>query len=200
MAPPAERGRLGSSRARTIAIMGVTAVAILAVSYLANKPAAGGSFTSIVLAGRATGPAPEIGKPAPDFTATTLEGEKVTLSKLRGHPVWLTVGASWCQPCRAENPDIEATYEKYRDKGLKLVAVLIQDNRSDIESYARRAGLTYPKIDDADGAIASSYRIVGIPSHFFIDSAGILREIRITSLDPETMEENLAEIGVDVAR
>lgn len=180
--------------------MGVTAVAILTVSYFANKPAAGGSFTSIVLAGRATGPAPEIGKPAPDFTATTLEGEKITLSKLRGHPVWLTVGASWCQPCRAENPDIEATYEKYRDKGLKLVAVFIQDNRSDIGSYAKRAGLTYPKIDDADSAIASSYRIVGIPSHFFIDSAGILRAIRITSLDPETMEENLAEIGVDVAR
>jgi cytochrome c biogenesis protein CcmG/thiol:disulfide interchange protein DsbE len=188
------------SRARTVAIMGVTAVAILAVSYFANKPAAGGSFTSIVLAGRATGPAPEIGKPAPDFTATTLEGEKITLSKLRGHPVWLTVGASWCQPCRAENPDVESTYEKYRGQGLKVVAVFIQDNGPDIEGYAKRTGLTYPKIDDSDSAIASSYRIVGIPSHFFIDSSGILREIRITSLDPETMEENLAEIGVDVAR
>jgi cytochrome c biogenesis protein CcmG/thiol:disulfide interchange protein DsbE len=187
-------------RARTIAIMGVTAVAILAVSYFANKPAAGGSFTSIVLAGRATGPAPEIGKPAPDFTATTLEGEKITLSELRGHPVWLTVGASWCQPCRAENPDIESTYEKYRGQGLRVVAVFIQDNGPDIEGYAKRTGLTYPKIDDSDSAIASSYRIVGIPSHFFIDSSGILREIRITSLDPETMEENLAEIGVDVAR
>lgn len=180
--------------------MGVTAAAILAVSYLANRSGAGGSFTSVVLAGRATGPAPEVGKPAPDFTATTIEGKKVTLSELRGHPVWLTVGASWCQPCRAENPDVEATYEKYRGQGLKLLAVFIQDNRSDIEAYAERAGLTYPKVDDSDGRIASSYRIVGIPSHFFIDSSGVLREIRISSLDPSTMDENLAEIGVDVAR
>lgn len=202
MAKSASEGKgRGPGRGRTIAVMGVTAIAILAVSYIANKSASGGSFTSVVLTGAtSSGPAPEIGKPAPDFTATTLEGEKITLSQLRGHPVWLTVGASWCQPCRAESPDIEATWEKYRHTGLKLVAVFIQDNRADIESFAQRAGLTYPKIDDSDSAIASSYRIVGIPSHFFIDRSGILREIKITSLDPETMAESLAEIGVHGVR
>ncbi len=192
---------LRRSRAWTVSVMAATAAVILVVSYLANKPASGGSFTSVVLTGAAaSGPAPEVGKPAPDFTATTLEGQKVTLSKLRGHPVWLTVGASWCQPCRAENPDVEAAYEKYRGTGLKVVAAFIQDNRSDIKGYAQRAGLTYPKIDDSNSEIASRYRIVGIPSHFFIDSSGVLREIRISSLDPETIEENLAQIGVDVAR
>jgi cytochrome c biogenesis protein CcmG/thiol:disulfide interchange protein DsbE len=179
--------------------MAVTAVVILAVSYFANRPAAGGGgFTSVVLAGRASGPAPEVGKAAPDFTATTMEGDEVTLSELRGHPVWLTFGASWCQPCRAENPDIEAAYEKYRGQGLKVLAIFIQDNRADIGEYARLAGLTYPKVDDAAGEIASSYRIVGIPSHFFIDGSGVLREIRISSLDPSTMDENLEQIGVDV--
>ena len=81
-----------------------------------------------------------------------------------------------------------------------VLAIFIQDNRSDIEDYAKRTGLTYPKVDDSDGRIASSYRIVGIPSHFFIDSSGILRVIRISSLDPSTIDENLAEIGVDVGR
>lgn len=196
-----KRSTLRGSRAWTVSVMGVTAAVILVVSYLANRPASGGGFTSVVLTGAtSSGPAPEVGKPAPDFTATTLEGRKVTLSELRGHPVWLTVGASWCQPCRAENPDVEAAYEKYRKTGLKVVAAFIQDNRSDIEEYAQRAGLTYPKIDDSNSEIASSYRIVGIPSHFFIDSSGVLREIRISSLDPETIEENLAQIGVDVAR
>ena len=181
--------------------MGVTAVVILAVSYLANQPAAGGGgFTSVVLSGRASGPAPKVGKPAPDFTATTIDGAKVTLSKLRGHPVWLTFGASWCQPCRAENPDIQAAYEKYRAQGLGVLAIFIQDDASTIGDYAKRTGLTYPKVDDSDGRIASSYRIVGIPSHFFIDSSGTLREIRISSLDPSTIDENLSEIGVDVDR
>lgn len=187
------------SRRMTLLVMVVTAAVILAVAYLVDKPAAGGGFTSVVLSGGATGPAPEVGHPAPDFTARTIEGAKVTLSGLRGHPVWLTFGASWCQPCRAENPDIEAAYERHRAQGLKVVAIFIQDNRSDIEDYAKRTGLTFPKVDDSAGRIASSYRIVGIPSHFFIDSSGILRAIRISSLDPSTMDEALTQIGVDVA-
>ena len=91
--------------------------------------------------------------------------------------MWLTFGASWCQPCRAENPDIQAAYEKYRAQGLRVLSIFIQDDRSDIEDYAKRVGLTYPKIDDSDSRIASSYRIVGIPSHFFIDRSGVLKAI-----------------------
>lgn len=185
----------------TVLVMGVTAVAILAVSYLANRPAeGGGSFTEVVLSGRATGPAPEMGRPAPDFTATTIEGEKVTLSELRGRPLWLTFGATWCQECRVENPDIQASYERYRKQGLRILSIWIQDDRDTIVEYSRRVGLTYPKIDDADGSIASSYRIVGVPAHYFIDSDGVLQKIEISALDPEGMDENLAQIGVDVER
>ena len=53
-------------------------------------------------------------------------------------------------------------------------------------------------VDDSSGVIESRYRIDGIPSHFFIDSSGVLREMRISSLNPSTIGENLAEIGVDV--
>jgi len=179
--------------------MGLTVVAILAVSYLANRSSAGGSgIETVLLSGHSSGPPPEVGKAAPDFTATTMEGEKVTLSKLRGHPVWVTVGATWCQECRVEAPDIEAAYEKYRSQGLRVLAVFIQDDATAIRDYAKRVGLTFPKIDDAHGQIANEYRIVGIPSHFFIDSSGSLREIRISALDPQAIDENLAEIGVEV--
>jgi cytochrome c biogenesis protein CcmG, thiol:disulfide interchange protein DsbE len=193
------RSRTHLSRAKTLLVMGVVAVVILAVSYLANRPAAGGSLTLVGLSTGGAGPAPEVGKPAPNFTATTLEGAKVTLSALRGHPVWLTFGAPWCQPCRAENPDVQAAYEKYRTQGLEVLWVVINDNRSDIEGYAKRTGLTYPKIDDSSGAIEARYRIDGIPSHFFIDKSGILRAIRLSDLNPSMIEEDLAEIGVKVA-
>ncbi len=197
MARASERTRL--SRAKTLLVMGVTAAVILAVSWLANRPAAHGGLTLAGLSVGGAGPAPEVGKPAPNFTATTLEGTKVTLSGLRGRPVWLNFGAPWCQPCRAENPDIEAAYEKYRGQGLQVLWVVINDSRSDIEGYAKRTGLTYPTVNDSSGAIESRYRIDGIPSHFFIDRSGVLREIRISSLNPSMMEENLAQIGVHVA-
>jgi peroxiredoxin len=189
------------SRSWTVAVMVVTAIVILAVSYLANKPASGGgSLTSVVLAGHASGPAPEVGKPAPDFSATTMEGSKVTLSELRGRPVWVTFAATWCQECRAESPDVEAAYEKYRSQGLQILSVFIQNDRSDIVDYAKRAGLTFPKIDDSSEEIATNYRIFGIPSHFFVDRAGVLRVIDISALDPSTIDENLAQIGVEVDR
>jgi cytochrome c biogenesis protein CcmG/thiol:disulfide interchange protein DsbE len=185
----------------TLLIVGVTATAILAASYVTNRPAAeGGSFTEVILSGRATGPAPEVGKPAPDFTATTMEGKQVTLSELRGKPVWLTFGATWCQECRVENPDIQAAYERYRGQGARVLSIWIQDDARTIDEYAERIGLTFPRVDDGDGRVASSYRIVGIPAHYFIDSSGVLRAIEISALDPDAMAENLAEIGVDVDR
>jgi cytochrome c biogenesis protein CcmG, thiol:disulfide interchange protein DsbE len=187
------------SRAKTLLVMGVVVVVILAVSYMANRPAAGGGLTLAGLSVGAAGPAPEVGKPAPNFTATTVEGAKVTLSGLRGRPVWLNFGAPWCQPCRAENPDIEAAYAKYRAQGLEVLWVVVNDSRSDIEGYATRTGLTYPMVDDSSGEVEARYRIDGIPSHFFIDRSGVLREIRISDLNPAMIEENLAEIGVHVA-
>jgi len=193
--------RTRRGRAWTVSVMVATAVVILAVSYLANRPAEGGSsLTSVVLSGSSSGPAPEEGETAPDFTATTVEGEKVTVSKLRGQPLWLTFGASWCQPCRAENPDIEAAYERYRGQGLQVLAIFIQDDKSTIEEYAKRVGLTYPKVDDSSDEIATGYRIAGIPSHFFIDNSGVLRAIRIGTLDPSDLDEVLTEIGVEIDR
>jgi cytochrome c biogenesis protein CcmG, thiol:disulfide interchange protein DsbE len=198
------RPRGFNSRASTIAIMAVTAVIILGVTYLTNRPSVasggGSGFTSVVLSGRARGPGPIVGKPAPDFTGTTLDGKQFKLSALRGHPVWLTFGASWCQPCRAENPDIEAEYKKHRAQGLEVVAVFISEPASDPRAYAARVGLTYQKVTDSDNLIATEYRIVGIPSHFFIDRTGVLRILRIGSLDPPLMETNLAKIGVGAPR
>lgn len=179
--------------------MVLTAAIICAVAFAVDRPTSGSTLSSVA-SGGAGGAAPEVGKAAPNFTVTTIEGAKISLSSLRGHPVWLTFGAPWCQPCRSENPDVEATYQKYRAQGLELVAVFIDDSRSDIEAYAQRTGLTYPKVDDSSGRLASLYRVDGIPTHFFIDSTGILRVIRISSLNPSTMAENLAKIGVDVAQ
>lgn len=198
--PASRLSKARRSRRWTLAVMGLTAVAILAVSYLANRSSAGGGggIEAVMLSGHASGPPPETGKPAPDFNATTMEGAAVALHELRGHPVWVTFGATWCQECRAEAPDIETAYEKYRSQGLRVIAIFIQDDAATIGEYAKRAGLTFPKVNDAHSEIANEYRIVGIPSHFFIDRSGALQEIRISALDPQAIDENLAEIGVDV--
>jgi len=187
--------RQRQSRIATLAIMGVTAAIIAAVAFIVNQPTAtADGVTSVTLSGAATGDAPTVGKQAPDFAATTVDGKPVRLSDFKGKPVWLTFGASWCQPCRAENPDIKATYEKYKDSGLVVLAIFISEDSAAVTDYADRIGLTYLKVADPDTKIASEYRILGIPSHYFIDSSGVLRQMKIGSLDIAAMEAALQGI------
>jgi peroxiredoxin len=183
------------SRARTLAIMAVTAMVIATVAFIVNQPnTAAGGVTNVTLTGEATGAAPTIGQPAPDFQASTVDGRSVRLSDFRGQPVWLTFGASWCQPCRAENPDILAVYERSRASGLVVLAIFMSEDAATVRDYADRVGLTYDKIADPATALASQYRILGIPSHFFIDGDGVLREMKIGALDQAGMERAIEGI------
>jgi len=194
----APRPRTGPGRLGTLLVMGVTGAIILAVAVISNQPAvttsADGAVTSVTLTGIASGEPPVVGKIAPDFVAAAADGTQFRLSDLKGSPVWLTFGASWCQPCRAENPDIQAAYEKYRAQGLVVVQVYITEDAKTVSDYSSRVGLTYPKIPDRNERIAAEYRILGIPSHFFIDRAGVLRQLRIGSFDPAGMESAVKAI------
>lgn len=190
---PTARAR--QSRAATLVIMGVTAAIIAAVAFMANQPTAStDGFTSVTLSGGARGEPPTVGKAAPDLLATTVDGKTVRLSDFKGKPVWLTFGASWCQPCRAENPDIQASYEKFADRGLVILAIFISEDAPAVRDYVDRVGLTYEKVADPDTRIASGYRIVGIPSHYFIDSSGVLNQMKVGSLNPAAMEAALRAI------
>jgi cytochrome c biogenesis protein CcmG/thiol:disulfide interchange protein DsbE len=187
LSTPAPATSARRSRLTTLAVMAVTAVIIGAVAVFVNQPpASADGVTGVNLTGAATGPAPTVGEPAPDFTATTVDGQSVTLSDFRGTPVWLTFGASWCQPCRAENPDIKATAERFGDD-LVVLAVFISEDAAGVAEYAERVGLDYRKVADPGTAIASQYRILGIPSHYFIDADGVLRQMRIGTLDIDGM-------------
>lgn len=179
-----------ASRVRTLAVMAITAAIIAAVVFVVNQPtAAAGDVTNVTLTGSSAGQAPVVGQPAPDFAATTVDGRSVRLSDYRGQPVWLTFGASWCQPCRAEAPDISAVYEREKASGLKILAIFISEDVAAVRDYADRVGLTYDKVADPGTDIASAYRILGIPSHFFIDASGVLREMKIGSLDQAAMQK-----------
>jgi len=189
------RVRTRQSRVGTLIVMGVTAAIIFGVAYMVNRPDASGSgLTAVTLSGPTAGKPPRIGQPAPDFTARAVDGTKVTLSAFQGRPVWLTFGASWCQPCRAENPDIEATYRAFRAKRLVVLGIFISEDAGTVRDYSARVELTYPKIADPTTRIASAYRILGIPTHFFIDRSGVLRVMKIGTMDTAAMEAALAEI------
>jgi thiol-disulfide isomerase/thioredoxin len=181
----------------TFAILAITGVVIVAAAYFSNPrlgDTTNGNFTPVNVDGQPVGAAPVVDNPAPDFIAKLTDGSQLQLSSLQGKPVWLTFGASWCQPCRAENPDIMATYLANKDK-VTIVQVYMSENAATVKEYTDRVGITYLTVPDPNEALAAQYRILGIPSHFFIDASGVLREMKIGSLDPTTMQAALDRLG-----
>jgi cytochrome c biogenesis protein CcmG, thiol:disulfide interchange protein DsbE len=195
------RGRVRQSRAGTLLVLAVTTALVMAAAYLVDRPsdtaAGAGGVTAVTLSGPSKGAAPKIGSPAQDFTATTVEGKAVSLSDYRGQPVWISFGASWCAPCQAEAPDIQAAYLNPKSKaaGVVVLGVFINEDTATVRDYGDRIGLSFPLLADPDTRIASAYRVLGIPVHFFIDRAGVLRQIETGSLSPQRMRTALAGVS-----
>jgi peroxiredoxin len=189
------RQRLRTSRFGTLLVLGVTAALVMGATYLISRPKATDAVSKVTLTGSSDGAAPKVGSPAQDFTATTVDGTQVSLSSFKGKPVWLTFGASWCAPCQAEAPDIQAAYQKHKASGVVVLAVFISEDSSTVKEYGDRVGLTFAKMADPDTRVASAYRVNGIPVHFFIDRAGVLRSMKTGSLSPEGMDAQLAGIS-----
>ena len=122
---------------------------------------------------------PRQGFAAPDFTLDLLGGGEVTLSDLRGAPVMLNLWASWCPPCRAEMPAIQAVYQEYGEEGLVVLAVNAtnQDSESAAAAFVRDHGLTFPVPLDRDGSVSVRYALRGLPTTYFIDREGVIRSV-----------------------
>jgi len=131
----------------------------------------------VLLAG-CGGQNPLLGKPAPDFQFGGQDEQPVSLSDLKGSPVLLNFWATWCGPCRGEMPYLQQIYEKWQTMGLVLLAINIGESSSDVEEFMQSQGLSLPVLLDGDGAIAAQYGIEYIPATFFIDTEGIVQEVR----------------------
>jgi len=115
---------------------------------------------------------PLIAKPAAPFTITLFDGGKLTLEDLRGKAVFLNFWASWCPPCRAEARDLEAAWQKVKDKNMVFIGVALQDTDRNSLEFLKEFEVTYPNGKDASGKIAVDYGTWGIPESFFIDPQG----------------------------
>ena len=129
-----------------------------------------------------------VGSIAPDFTLTNLEGETITLSDLRGIPVMLNFWATWCGYCRNEMPYIQEVYEQWQDSNLVILTINNREDSSEVHQFMQENELYFPVLLDSDGNVFSKYEIRGIPTTFFIDEDGIIKEKKIGSF------KNAAEI------
>jgi peroxiredoxin len=135
-----------------------------------------------------------IGADAPAFTMNDVHGNPVSLSSFHGKYVLVDFWASWCGPCRAENPNVVKAYEKYKDKNFTVLGVSLDKSRSSWINAIQQDGLQWTQVSDLGGwgnAAAQLYHVYSIPANFLLDPSG---KIIAKNLRGRALEQKLNEV------
>jgi thiol-disulfide isomerase/thioredoxin len=117
-----------------------------------------------------------------------IDGKPVKLSDYKGKYVMLDFWASWCTPCRAENPNVVKLYKQYKDRGLNILGISLDDNKADWQAAIATDNLTWKHASDLkkfDGNTERLFHIEAIPSNFIIDPQGNIVAKNVTGTDLE---------------
>lgn len=129
------------------------------------------------------------GQKAPDFKLTDLNGKQVSLSSFKGKGVVLNFWATWCPPCRAELPDFQKEHKA--GKKYRVVTVNLREDKKTVQNFVKKGGYTFPVLLDSAGKVGNLYQVRGIPTTYFIDKNGIVREVVVGALSGPQLRQKI---------
>jgi peroxiredoxin len=136
-----------------------------------------------------------VGDMAPSFTLNDINGKPVSLADLKGKVVLIDFWASWCEPCRAESPNLKTQYKLYKDKGFEILSISVDTDRKSWLKAITDDGLPWLQASDLKGFNSETvklYGIGGIPSFFLIDRDGKI--IANANIQGAPLNQRLAEM------
>lgn len=138
---------------------------------------------------------PQKGQPAPQFSLPSPDGKtNVSLSALKGKPVYVNFFASWCGPCNAEAPSIGKLRAKYAKQGVQVVGINELDAPGRGAAFQKQYDNPYTLVGiDEGGGVGKTYGAVVMPVHVFIDRRGVVRTYRIGEMSPVEIENAIKD-------
>jgi len=135
-----------------------------------------------------------VGSEAPDFALVDMQGNKHKLSDYRGQGVFLNFWGTWCPPCKKEMPYINNQYHQYKDKGVQVLTVDIQESELAVNQFAERLKLDFPIMIDTDKEVMNTYGIDPLPATFLIDKNGKVVNYYTGELTEDKVREFMEKI------
>ena len=163
-----------------IAIGVALILAGVAVLFLMDKEPAATSTVAV---------SPHQGKAAPDFSLPSLAGETVALSNYKGQVVLINLWATWCPPCKAEMPTLNAYYQANKDKGFVVLAVNDQEDAITVNNFIEANGFGFPVLLDTQSRVLDTYNVRALPTTFVIDRNGVIQYVHMGEISQQQLEE-----------
>lgn len=135
-------------------------------------------LTALALAwGTASVSALDVGTRLPEIGLKDLRGQRVDLASLKGKVVIVDFLASWCAPCKQEMPVLDRLYKKYKDRGLVVVGVSVDQELDNLKGLLKQVPVSFSVVHDADHQVAGRYKPPRMPSSYVVDRKGVVRHV-----------------------
>ena len=197
---PSPRARsLGAGR-RTVVLAAAVVAAVLLAVVLATGWAGSGNRTVSNVGGNPSAVLYPAGhRPlAPDFSATTLTGSRLSFSGYRGQVVVVNFWGSWCVPCREEAPVLAAAAARYRPSGVSFLGVDVRDTTASARAFVNRFHVAYPSVADSGSTITLDFTavvpIAGTPTTLVVDRTGHIAGAVFGSVTYQDLTAILAKV------
>jgi len=136
-----------------------------------------------------------VGELAPDFSGTTVDGQTITLSDLKGKLVLVNVFASWCGPCRIETPHLVEVYNELDRDRVEFIGLNLQETPEAVEFFKDEFSINYPLVLNERGDLTNIYSPIGLPTTWFIDRDGVIRFRFSGALTKEALQVILDDVA-----